>query len=766
MLRYCLLFLLALPALAYAQKPKNDTVVTLKCDGRFTLGTKAFKLMYGYPHPYSTSHFLVNVNAKIGTNRPYLSNTTYLRGTQKSWVTHKATYTSMTFEFEGIKVIQRLIPVDKELNELNGKNYTQYYRVEYDLINETKTEKRVGLVVLFDTQIADNDNCIMQTCKYENIRKGKTLLEKILALFSIASQKRERAYYGDDVPEVVLVFRSEERQKDITGAFILDARQATPPDEALIGRWTFYRSVRWAYPNPNNADVDYTDSALLLRWKERALMGAEKRSYATYYGVLDMDTLGVRMTLPPDKTGTDFKVEPDTIYQGESAQLIWETKNPIKADVMVSGIRNKQPNKGTHKVNPFKNETYILRLVLDGKEVEVQERLLVVLPKGAKKGGTTGSPTIDNKKTTDKNPTANTTNKKITANEKKFDGRFTIGSEGKNLLFGYPYNYSTSHFVVQVGHKTASNYDEMGHNSTYLAGKLTTSNEKGSPKTIVEYEFEGVRITQKLVPVNMTLAEVMAGFGQYYFIEYSFTNNSAGAKDISFALMFDAMIGNDDNAIVKQNTQKIPLNTKLEKADIPSSLFIFPSDNPSSVAELILEREKATKPDEILVGIWQHLNTEGYHPKALHKLYTNDCALHLRWHKKTIKPKESTAFGVYLGSTTSRLTALHHQQKASVQHDVFFEFSEYNLTAESIATLEKVLERKDYAYLVIEGFTDKIGSPEGNYALSQKRVKAVQDYLTQNGIDAKRILIKSHGQHFAGKESDEKERRVSVIAFD
>lgn len=718
--------------------------------------------MYGYPHPYSTSHFLLNVNAKIATNRPYLANTTYLRGTQKSWTTHKATYTSMSYEFEGVKVIQRLVPVDRELEPLNGKNFTQYYRVEYDLINENKIEKKVGLVVLFDTQIAENDNCIMQTCKYDNIRKGKTFLEKILSLFSFASQKRERAYHGKDVPEVVLVFRSEQRHKDITGVFILDARQATPPDEALIGRWTFYRSVRWGYPNPNDANQDYTDSALLLRWKERTLMPAEKRSHTTYYGVLDMDTLGVKMTLPPDKTGTDFVIEPDTIYVGESAQLKWETKNPIKADVMITGLRHKQPNKGTQKVNPFKTETYTLRLVLEGKEVEVQERQLVVLPKGTKK--TTNTTNNNNQPSTLNNQPSN---KKVQPNEKKFDGRFTIGSGGKNLLFGYPYNYSTSHFIVQVGHKTASNDDEIGHQSTYLEGKLTTSNEKGSPKTQVSYEFEGVTIRQILTPVNMNLEEVALGaFGQYYHIEYQFINNNTQAKDIHFALMLDAMIAQDDNSLVKINNQKIPLNTKLVYQDIPETLFLYPSDGTLDVGELIVGRGKATKPHEIVIGIWQHLSSESYHPKNLHKTYTNDCALHLRWEKKSIKPKETLKLSVYMGSATYKLVALHHQKKSSVEHQVFFDLNQAELTEESLNTLTKVLERKDYAYLVVEGFTDKTGSPENNYALSQKRVKAVQDYLIQNGIEAKRVLIKSHGQHFAGKESDEKERRVSVIAFD
>ncbi len=756
---YAILYLLCLPILAYPQvKPRNDTVVTLKCDGRFTLGTKAFKLMYGYPHPYSTSHFIVNVSStKIGTNRPYLVNTTYLKGTQKSWQTNKATYTSMTYEFEGIKIIQRLIPVDKELEELNGKNFTQYYRVEYDLINETKAEKRVGLVVLFDTQIAENDACIMQTCKYENIRKGKSFLDKILALFSFSAQKRERAYYGEDVPEVVLVFKSEQRQKDITGAFILDAKKATPPDEALIGRWTFYRSIRWGYPNPNEANLDYTDSALLLRWKERNLLPAEKRSHVTYYGVLDTDTLGVKMTLPA--TGIDFKIEPDTIYLGEFAQVMWDTKNPIKADVMISGLREKQKNKGTNKVNPFKTQTYTLRLVLDGKEVEVQERTLVVLPKGAKK------PLITDKNNGQKeNPLK--ASSKVAPSEKRYDGRFTIGSEGKNLLFGYPYNYSTSHFVVQVGGKIASNDDKLGHNSTYLAGKLTTTNEKGSPKTQVEYDFEGVRIVQKLTPVNISLEEVKTGFGQYYLIEYSFANTGTQAREIGFALMLDAKIADDDNGLVKANNQKISLNTKLAGEDIPASLFVFSAQSQLEVAELIFSRGRAVKPDEVSVGIWQHLNTESYHPKTLHKNYTNDCALHLRWFKKSIQPKESLNFALYIGNTTHRLVALHHQQKASVQHDVFFDVNEDVLTPESIATLANVLMRKDYAYLVVEGFTDKTGSVEGNYALSQKRVKAVQDYLTANGIDTKCILIKSHGQHFAGKDSDDKERRVSVIAYD
>jgi outer membrane protein OmpA-like peptidoglycan-associated protein len=746
-----------------------DTIITPKSDGRFTLGTENFRLMYGYPYPYSTSHFIVNVNNKLASNRPYLKNVTYLQGTLKSYEINGSKYSTITFDFEGFKITQKLVPVDRFLEELQKNTFAQYYRVEYEIENinyQDKTKKRVGLIMFFDTQIADNDACIMQTCKYENIRKGKSFLEKILSLFSFGSQKKERLYEKDDIPEVVLVFKSEKRHKDITGAFILNQKRATTPDEVLIGRWPFYKNTRWGYATPNGKNIEYDDSALLLKWKEREAKPFQKHYFATYYGVLDLDTLKMENTKPLEKIATNFRVEPDTIYQGDKAKLIWETKNPIQADIFISGVKGKLSNKGELEVTPLKSQTYTLKLVLQGKEIETQEDFLTVLPKGSKPKNIKIEPKKENN-ITKKEEDEPLPNKKSKELDKKYDGRFTLGSENKNLTYGYPFHYSTSHFVLQVNGKNASNYDGLGTNYTYLAGNLITLNNKASYKTQVEYEFEGITIIQKLIPVNTKLEEVKNGiFGQYYLIEYTFKNNSTASKEIAFALMLDIMVDDDDNAFVKIKDKKVTLNTKLKKENLGNSLLVISSRDENEMGEFIFDKNKATQPDEILVGTWQHLNTAGYQPNITQKTFTSDLALHLKWNKKSILPKENTTFSFYFGNSKYKLNILHHQKKSATQHNVFFNINQSTLTQESLKTLKEVLKHQKYTYLVVEGFTDKTGTADLNYALSQKRVKSVVDFLVKNGVDNQKILIKSHGQYFAGKKTDEKERRVSVVVYE
>ncbi len=793
----CLFYISLSLSFCFAQKKTQkitiDTIITPDSDGRFTLGTKNFRLMYGYPYPYSTSHFIININNKLATNRPYLKNITYLRGDLKTYFINNVPASTITFMFEGFRIIQTLTPVDKALNEVQKNTSTQYYHVSYNIENidnNDKTKKRLALLMLFDTQIAENDACIMQTCKFDNIRKGKNFLDKILSLFSFGSQKKERLYKDNDTPEVVLVFKSEKRHKDITGAFILQENKATKPDEVLIGRWTFYKNMRWGYADPNSKNIEYDDSALILKWKEREAKPFEKHLFATYYGVLDLDTLKMQHTKPLEKIATTFKVVPDTIYVGDTAKLVWETKNPIKADVFITSIKNKLSNKGTLDIMPTKSQTYTLKLILQGKEIETQEDFLTVLPRGDKpkkqenkKQEITKNTTITNNKTQD--------DKNKAQDDKKFDGRFTIGHQDKNITFGYPFHFSTSHFVLKVtdkdnkNEKCASNYDHLGKNFSYIAGNITSTNTKGSTKTQVIYTFEGIDIIQKLIPYtkkNNALEPTKDNnWGQYYWVGYTFQNKSNAPKEIYFALMLDVMIGKDDQASILLNNKKISLNTKINQNEFSEKMFLVENfeentnENPTNLnaddyTVLFFDEKKSQKPQEIFVGIWQYLNTASYDVSAIQKPFTDDTALQLKWQKQTINPKQNSVVGFYIGNPKANITALHHQKKPSVQHNIFFELNKFNLTTTSNHTLEKFIKQhiqnKSYTYLVIEGFTDKIGTAKLNYELSQNRVNTVKTFLVDNGVPENKILIKSHGQFFAGKKSDEQERRVSIMIYE
>jgi outer membrane protein OmpA-like peptidoglycan-associated protein len=75
-------------------------------------------------------------------------------------------------------------------------------------------------------------------------------------------------------------------------------------------------------------------------------------------------------------------------------------------------------------------------------------------------------------------------------------------------------------------------------------------------------------------------------------------------------------------------------------------------------------------------------------------------------------------------------------------------------------------ERPD-VLIQLEGHTDIQGNPTANMALSQARVDAVKDYLSENGVKAKRITTKAFGgsQPLTTERTDEAKRmnrRVEV----
>jgi peptidoglycan-associated lipoprotein len=80
---------------------------------------------------------------------------------------------------------------------------------------------------------------------------------------------------------------------------------------------------------------------------------------------------------------------------------------------------------------------------------------------------------------------------------------------------------------------------------------------------------------------------------------------------------------------------------------------------------------------------------------------------------------------------------------------VFFETDSTELTARSLATLDKQAQwlrtYPQYAF-TIEGHADERGTREYNIALGARRAQAVRDYLTSRGVQAHRMRTISYGK--------------------
>ncbi|MFN8276893.1 MAG: PorP/SprF family type IX secretion system membrane protein [Chitinophagales bacterium] len=106
--------------------------------------------------------------------------------------------------------------------------------------------------------------------------------------------------------------------------------------------------------------------------------------------------------------------------------------------------------------------------------------------------------------------------------------------------------------------------------------------------------------------------------------------------------------------------------------------------------------------------------------------------------------------------------------KHYVLNNIFFDLDKSELLPESKKQLDQLVtllnERKNW-HIEIEGNTDDIASEQYNQLLSERRAKAVYEYLIQNGINARRLSYVGYGKRYpvADNTTDEgrqKNRRV------
>lgn len=83
--------------------------------------------------------------------------------------------------------------------------------------------------------------------------------------------------------------------------------------------------------------------------------------------------------------------------------------------------------------------------------------------------------------------------------------------------------------------------------------------------------------------------------------------------------------------------------------------------------------------------------------------------------------------------------------------DVLFEFgrAEIKPTAQNaIGKLANYLKQHPDRRVLIEGFTDSVGSDQANLTLSQRRSQAVADALRAQGVDAARVDTRGYGEAY------------------
>jgi outer membrane protein OmpA-like peptidoglycan-associated protein len=97
-----------------------------------------------------------------------------------------------------------------------------------------------------------------------------------------------------------------------------------------------------------------------------------------------------------------------------------------------------------------------------------------------------------------------------------------------------------------------------------------------------------------------------------------------------------------------------------------------------------------------------------------------------------------------------------------VLKNIFYETNSYDLKSESMPELEKVisfLKNNPKVNIEISGHTDNVGDIKSNQLLSEKRAKAIYDFLVKGGIEPLRMIYKGYGESKPLATNDTEEGR-------
>jgi OOP family OmpA-OmpF porin len=97
-----------------------------------------------------------------------------------------------------------------------------------------------------------------------------------------------------------------------------------------------------------------------------------------------------------------------------------------------------------------------------------------------------------------------------------------------------------------------------------------------------------------------------------------------------------------------------------------------------------------------------------------------------------------------------------------------FEFNKATLTADARAKLDaevigKLKELADIRYVNVNGHADRLGTPQYNQRLSEKRADAVRAYLVSKGADAAKVEVFGFGKTLPVKSCPDESKRAALI---
>ena len=349
--------------------PKETNISQGPSDGRFTIGIGAKRLMYGFPSPRSTSYFVLKVGSQLASNSPKFCEATYITGTED--IDYYNGITMVRYNFLDVEIEQLLIPTDEGLEHVTSEISPKYYRVEYNITNKSGKNQAIGLSVMIDTMIDDNDG--PRIAIYNETKQNLAFVD------------RETGYLGGSMPKGILLFHQGNDISGLTGDLVLKHEESRP-DELLVGSWPHFISRAWGI-SPNNAN--YSDSAVIMRWNNKSVSKNDSTSFHFFYGIANNSSEGLDVLLNDDK----MQEQKSSVQYGKGAiALTSEQKKYLDElfetakgkDITLVTIEGYADATGTDRMNEMVSKQRAMRVQeYVSQKYKVPKEIIIIKPMAA-----------------------------------------------------------------------------------------------------------------------------------------------------------------------------------------------------------------------------------------------------------------------------------------------------------------------------------------------------------------------------------------------
>lgn len=227
------------------------------------------------------------------------------------------------------------------------------------------------------------------------------------------------------------------------------------------------------------------------------------------------------------------------------------------------------------------------------------------------------------------------------------EGTFTLGTtngdpntatdNNAKMLFGFP-SGSTSYSTIRVdGESFRYSADEANKPTFYAENKNNVS-----AMTIGD-----IFVTETLSFVT----NVSTGREDVIEVRYDVVNNGTVAHNVGGRIMFDTMLGSNDQAPFRvPGTGNVTTETEYEGDAIPDYWQAFDSlTNPSIIAQGSFLRNNANPPDKVQFGRWGSMHGTPWNYTITPGNSNGDSAVTAIWNEEELAPGATVTFKTYYG---------------------------------------------------------------------------------------------------------------------